>query len=89
MALQYLSNPQNATPSLLLLPIEDLQVIGFGFVSMATLAPRTIYSIVTAPPLLGDRTVLAAVTPESARAHNNSFFLNLETLLPLTAPANY
>lgn len=56
---------------------------------MATLAPRTIYSTATAPPRLGDRTVLAAATPESARALNNSLSLNLETLLPLTAPANY
>lgn len=72
-----------------MLPIEDLQVIGFGIVSIATLVPRTIYSIATAPPLLGDRTVLAAATPELAKAHNNSFSLNLKTPLPLTASANY
>lgn len=87
--LQHLSNPQNTAPSFLLLPIQDLQVIGFSVVSIATLAPSTIYSRVTAPPLLGDRTVLAAATPEWARAHNNSLSLNLETPYPLTASANY
>lgn len=63
--LQHLSNPQNTAPSFLLLPVEDLQVIGFSLITIATLAPSTIYSRATAPPLLGDRTVLAAATPES------------------------
>lgn len=76
-------------PPFPVLPIEDQQVIGFSFVSIATLAPSTIYNRATAPPLLGDRTVLAAATPESARDHNNSLSSNLETPLPLTAPANY
>lgn len=44
--------------------MEDLQVIGFNFVSIATLAPNTIYSPATVPPLPGDRTVLAASTLE-------------------------
>lgn len=48
----------------------------------------TIYSRVTAPPLLGDRTALSAATPELANAHNNSFSLNLETPLPLIALTN-
>lgn len=62
--LQHFSNPQNTAPSFLLLPVEDLQVIGFSFVSIATLAPSTIYSTAITPPRLGDRTVLAAATPE-------------------------
>src|SRR3712207_7664773 len=49
------SNPQNTAPSFLLLPVEDLQVIGFSFVSIATLAPSTIYSTAITPPRLGDR----------------------------------
>lgn len=47
--LQHLSNPQNTSPSFLLLPIEDLQVIGFSFVSIATLAPALF--IAESPPL--------------------------------------
>lgn len=49
--LQYLSNPQNTSPSFPLLPIEGLQVIGFGFVSIATLAPALF--IAELPPLPG------------------------------------
>ena len=49
----------------------------------------TIYSRTATPPLLGDRTVLAAATPELPSAPNNSFSLDLETPLPLTASTNY
>lgn len=80
-------SPQNAAPSFPLLPIEDLQVIGFSFVSIATLALSTIYSRASAPPLVGDRRVLAAATPEPAGARNSSLSLNLETPLPLMALA--
>lgn len=41
--------PQNTVPFSLLLPIEDPQVIGFSFVSIATLALSTIYSRETQP----------------------------------------
>lgn len=81
--LQHLSCPQNIASPFPLLPMQDLRVIGFSFISIVTLAPSTIYSRFTAPPLLGDRTALAAATPEPPGPITiHSLSINLETPLP-------